>query len=180
MNFKARKTWESDRVSLSQLLFIKGFPGGSAVKNLLQCKRPKFDPWVRKIPWRREWLHTPVFFPGKSHGQRSLAGYSSWGRKKSDRVEWLTLLRLKLLSSYSTSMWRGYHHKRSKQCDEEGFSQPVFSSCGSQRSVNQSGCLHMRWCYRKRARVVSGDEWTPLIWGSEGSVIMVRMIPECF
>ena len=44
-----------------------------------QCKRPRLDPWVRKIPWRREWLPTPVFVPGNSHRQRSLAGYSPWG-----------------------------------------------------------------------------------------------------
>jgi len=37
---------------------------------------PGFDPWVRKTPWRREWLPTPVFLPRESHGQRSLAGYS--------------------------------------------------------------------------------------------------------
>ena len=35
-----------------------------------------FDPWVVKIPWRRAWQPTPVFLPGESHGQRSLAGYS--------------------------------------------------------------------------------------------------------
>jgi len=35
----------------------------------LQCRRPRFDPWVGKIPWRREWLPTPVFWPGESHGQ---------------------------------------------------------------------------------------------------------------
>ena len=35
--------------------------------------------WVGKIPWRRKWHPTPVFLPGKSHGQRSLAGYSPWG-----------------------------------------------------------------------------------------------------
>ena len=40
------------------------------------CKRRGFDPWVRKIPWRRKWQPTPVFLPGKSYGQRSLAGYS--------------------------------------------------------------------------------------------------------
>jgi len=43
-----------------------------------QCrrhKRRKFDAWVRKIPWRRAWQPTPVFLPGESHGQRSLAGY---------------------------------------------------------------------------------------------------------
>ena len=41
--------------------------------------RLRFDPWVRKIPWRRAWLPTPVLLPGESHGQRSLEGYSLWG-----------------------------------------------------------------------------------------------------
>ena len=45
----------------------------------LQCRRPKFDPWVRKILWRREWLPIPVLLPGEFHGQKSLAGYSPWG-----------------------------------------------------------------------------------------------------
>ena len=40
-----------------------------------------FDPWVRKIPWRRKQQPTPVFLPEKSHGQRSLTGYSPWGLK---------------------------------------------------------------------------------------------------
>ena len=48
--------------------------------------------WVRKIPWRREWQPTPVFLPGKSQGLRSLAGYSSWGRKELDATEQLILL----------------------------------------------------------------------------------------
>ena len=47
-----------------------------------QCRRHRFDPWVRKIPWRRKWRPTPVFLPGKSHGQRSLVGYSPWGLKR--------------------------------------------------------------------------------------------------
>ena len=42
----------------------------------------EFDPWVGKIPWRRKWPPTPVFLPGKSHGQRSLAGYSPWGNQE--------------------------------------------------------------------------------------------------
>ena len=41
----------------------------------LQCRRPGFDPWVRKIRWRRAWQPTPVFLPGESHGQRSLESY---------------------------------------------------------------------------------------------------------
>jgi len=53
----------------------------------LQCGRPGFDPWVGKIPWRRKWQPTPALLPGKSHGQRSLIGYSPWGRKESDMTE---------------------------------------------------------------------------------------------
>ena len=41
-----------------------------------------FDPWVGKIPWGRKWQPTPVFLPGESHGQRSLAGYSPKGCKE--------------------------------------------------------------------------------------------------
>ena len=44
-----------------------------------QCRRPRFNPGIEKIPWRRKWQPTPVFLPGKSHGQRSLVGYSPWG-----------------------------------------------------------------------------------------------------
>ena len=53
----------------------------------LQCRRPGFNPWVGKIPWRRERLPTPVFLPGESHEQRSLAGYSPWGYKELDITE---------------------------------------------------------------------------------------------
>ena len=50
-------------------------------------KRYRFNPWVGKIPWRRKWQPTPVFFLGESHGQRSLAGYSPRGHKESDTKE---------------------------------------------------------------------------------------------
>ena len=66
-------------------------PGWSAGKEpACQCRRLKrcgFDPWVGRIPWRRKWQLTPVFLPGKFHGQKSLAGYSSWGHKESDTTE---------------------------------------------------------------------------------------------
>ena len=55
------------------------------VKNLLQSGRPGFDPWVGKIPWRRERLPTPVFWP------RELHGLYSHGHKESDTTEWLSL-----------------------------------------------------------------------------------------
>ena len=50
-----------------------------------QYRTCKFDPWARKIPWRRKWQPTPVFLPGKSHGQRNLVGYSPWGCKRVER-----------------------------------------------------------------------------------------------
>ena len=49
-----------------------------------RCRRRRFDPWMGKIPWRKKWQPIPVFLPGKSSGQRSLAGYSPWGRRESD------------------------------------------------------------------------------------------------
>ena len=52
-----------------------------------ETKRCGFDPWVRKIPWRRKWQPTLVFLPGKPHGQRGLQGYSPWGHKESDMTE---------------------------------------------------------------------------------------------
>ena len=50
-------------------------------------KRHRLDPWTGKIPWRRAWQPSPVFLPGKSHGQRSLTGYSPQGCKESDTTE---------------------------------------------------------------------------------------------
>ena len=57
------------------------------VKNLPAMWRPRFDPWVGKVPWRREWLPTPVFLPGEFHEQRSLAGNSPWDHKELDTTE---------------------------------------------------------------------------------------------
>ena len=55
-----------------------------------QCKRHKklrFNPWVRKISWSKKWQPTPVFLPGKFHGQKDLAGYSPRGCKELDTIE---------------------------------------------------------------------------------------------
>ena len=77
--------------ALPKVTQLLGFPGGSVVKNPPANKRRRrrrsFDPQVRRIPWRRKWQTTLVFLPGKSHGQRNLADYSSWGYKGSDTTE---------------------------------------------------------------------------------------------
>ena len=69
----------------------KGFPGGTSDKEpACQYRRRKrlvFDPWVRKISWRRAWKHTPVFLTGESYRYRSLVGYSAQGRPESDTTE---------------------------------------------------------------------------------------------
>ena len=67
--------------------FHKGFPCGSAGKKIhLQCGRPGCYPWVGKIPWRREMLPTPVFWPGEFYGL-----YNPWGCKELDTTEQLSL-----------------------------------------------------------------------------------------
>ena len=69
-------------------MILVGFPEGSDGKESThQCKRHKFDLWVRKIPWRGKWQPTPVFLPGRVQGQRGLAGYSPRGCKS-----WIQLI----------------------------------------------------------------------------------------
>ena len=66
------KVWAQGR-SQSYYLAIIGFPDSSVDKESTcqcrRCKRLGFDPWVRKIPWRRTWQSTPAFLPGEPHGR---------------------------------------------------------------------------------------------------------------
>ena len=66
------------------------FPSGSVVKNLPAKQEMQVQSLIRKIPWRRKRPPTPVFLPGKSHGQRSLEGYSPKSPKESDTTEQLS------------------------------------------------------------------------------------------
>ena len=61
------------------------------VENLPAIQETRVQSPGQEDLWRREWQLTPVFLPGESHGWRSLAGYSLWGRKESDTTERLTL-----------------------------------------------------------------------------------------
>ena len=75
----------------SQVKFMLGLPRWlNGKESTCQCRRHKrhrYDSWVRKISCHRKWQPTPVFFPGKSHGQRSLVGYSPWICKELDLTE---------------------------------------------------------------------------------------------
>ena len=65
-----------------ELTVFKHLIGLSGKESACQCRRCGFDPWVGKIHWRRKWQPTPAFLTRKSHGQRSLAGYSPLGHKR--------------------------------------------------------------------------------------------------
>ena len=57
------------------------------VKICLQCKRPRFDPWIRKMPWRREWQPTPVFLPGEFPWTEKPGGLQHMGSQRVDGTE---------------------------------------------------------------------------------------------
>ena len=75
VNLLRRKLKIKTKISIK-----KDLTGGSELKNLPAVQQPQetgFNPWVRKIPWRRAWQSSPVFLPKEPHGQRRLVGYSS-------------------------------------------------------------------------------------------------------
>ena len=85
-------------VSRANILFLSStLPGSTSGQESTRQrrghKRREFNPWVEKIPWNRKQQPTPVFLPGKLHGQRSLAGYSPWGHKELDTTEQLNTAR---------------------------------------------------------------------------------------
>ena len=75
------------------------------------CRRCRSNSWVGKIPWRREWQLTPVFLPGKSHGQRSLVGYSPWGRRGSDMTEQLNNNPVQAAEQLNNNPVQAAHHE---------------------------------------------------------------------
>ena len=98
------------KILLIYNLFLGASLVAQMVKVCLQCRWHRFNPWVRKIPWRKKWQHTPVLLPGKFHGLRSLVVYSPWGHKESDTTERL-------------------HFHFSISCIGEGNGNPLQCSC---------------------------------------------------
>ena len=75
------------------------------------------DQYVQKIPWRSKWQNTPVFLPGKSHGQRSLVGYSPWGCTELDTTEHTHIQKMNLRAvGYSSFTCLSTDYKYIKQC----------------------------------------------------------------
>ena len=83
-SFTTRATWEAPDLNLG-VFSIQASQVASGKESACQCRRCKrcrFDPWVKKIPWNRKWQPTSVFLPGKFCGPRSLMGYSPWSCKE--------------------------------------------------------------------------------------------------
>ena len=90
--FFTLKNWEIWEMKISNIIH-KLKLCGAVVEST--CQRRKLrrcgsDSWVWRILWSRKWQPTPGFFPGESHGQRSLAGYSPWGQTELDMTEQLS------------------------------------------------------------------------------------------
>ena len=136
-------------------VLIYRVPGGSSGKEpICQCRshrRCRFNPWVGKIHWRRAWQPTPVFLPGESHGQRSLVGSSSWGRKELDTTEaieractgspciicyncmwiYISVPQTQILTTvYHTDWLKNYHFLRRPVTSQENTNRRINSSLG--------------------------------------------------
>ena len=155
----------------SRSLFLKiALPWSSLVAQMVKCLqwgRPGFNPWIRKIPWRRKWQPTPVLLPEKFHGRRSLVGYSPWGCKESDTTE--------RLHFFNVIKYCDCFLCQHSPTDVSGllalwFSHLVSSSraCGSQSSVPRTqgrNCstrlmgshVQYPWCTRKASSAIG--EW---------------------
>ena len=90
----------------------RGFPGGSDGRGpACQCRRPRFNPWVGKMPWRRRWQPTPVFLPGESSGTEEPGGLQSTGsgRIGHDRSDLAHMLHPHAFSPFATLLIRFLH-----------------------------------------------------------------------
>ena len=91
-SYTGKENWNLEDKGIKEVYYYRKLPWWlRRWSTHLQCRRPGFAPWAGKIPWRRKWQPTPLFLPGKSHGQRSLVGCSPWGHKELGTTEWLTL-----------------------------------------------------------------------------------------
>ena len=109
---KTNATWALFGQVSRMLWCLESHIGSDSEESAGKYKKPGFDLWVRKIPWRREWQSTPVFLPGEFHGRRSLAAYGPGGHKELDMTEGLTLW---LLSPSSLKarcyIWQAVSHE---------------------------------------------------------------------
>ena len=147
-----------------------GFPWWLRLERIcLQCRRPGFDPCIRKIPWRREWLLIPVFLPGEFHGQRSLVGYKQSMGTQTVGHNWTTFTFYQIMFKrtrhlHLLSMWNKMFsalHSTSTQA----FSQCKFLSPGETKPA--------LWKPSSTSSLVSAEElkrqpFTTFSYGKQG------------
>ena len=111
------------------------FPAGASGKEpTCQSRRRmrhQFDPWVRKIPWRKAWQPTPILLTGESHGQRNLAGCSSWGHKESDWSDLACTGPTRVLVRQKPE-----EHQHSRDSMKKRSQQGEFRSCATQTDIS--------------------------------------------
>ena len=142
-----------------------GFPGSASGKKntkqkpTCQCRRQKrwaFNPWIRKIPCRRNWQPTPVFSPGKSHGQRSLAGCSPH-----DWSNWSNLACMPNISAFltpKTTTWGQIKGTRETQWKD--YLRPDKRSTGPAHILILSATPPLNLSYKTSPQILpGGDIW---------------------
>ena len=127
-------------------IWILGFPGGTSDKESAcqwrRWKRSSFDPWARKIPWRRKWQQTPIVLPGKFHGQRTLVGYHPRDHKESDMTEIMSIWILRGNKYSVHSYWELPQSPRvDKDVSEVSWMAfRVLISCSTSATANKPHC----------------------------------------
>ena len=161
-----------------QLKDTRGFPGSSVC---LKCEWPGFNPWVGNIPWRRQWKPTPVFLNGKSHGQRSLVDYSTWGHKELDTNEWLSHKRqtgwmdiqIRWIYMLSVQFSRSVV-SNSLQPHESQYTRPPCLS--PTPGVHPNPCPLSRWCHPTISSSVIPFSYCPQSFLASGSFQMSQLL----
>ena len=123
----------------------------SGKESACQCRRHRrcgFDPWIGKISWRRKWQLTPVFLPGKSHGQRSLASYSPQGRQQSDTTEQRsTHAHVSVCVSIYTALYRKSSTEVQSPIGSTFRIEKVFRDCWGEKRTKNMGVQLLRLDY---------------------------------
>ena len=112
-------------------------------------RRRGTNPWGRRIPWRRKWQPTPVFSPGKFHGQRSSAGYSPGGRKDSDMTERLsTQAHPPMIQPFNSLLFK--RQKWKLICPQLDLNKNGYGSIIKLRGLSVSRTDNRMWCSPNR------------------------------
>ena len=103
------------------------------IESACQFRRHRFDPWVGEIPWRRKWQPTPVLLPGKSHRQKSLAGFSPQGRKRAGQHQ-------KIISLPGKQEHTELLPRKTRCLNSRGFDEVFYNSGSKMGSLTRLGC----------------------------------------